>query len=849
MKLLGAAGVVAFLLINTVRASISPRNHDAYDYFAIHLDPSVSPAQVAQLLGATHGLQGSDLDKTLDDIKLRRRRKRKVSSSPVGGPVVRDVLDGILWSQKLTLRSPMAKRAPPPPPPSTAITKARQSKPQDPVDAFHNATNILNHIASTLEIQDPIFKDQWHLFNAVELGHDINVTGLWLEGITGKGVISAIVDDGLDMYSNDLKDNYFAEGSYDYNDKSYEPKPQLFDDIHGTRCAGEIAAVRNNVCGVGVAYDSKVSGIRILSKPVSDEDEAASINYKYQENQIYSCSWGPIDDGTTMDAPGILIRRAMVNGVQKGRGGRGSIFVFAAGNGAIHEDNCNFDGYTNSIYSVTVGSVDRNDDHPYYSEWCSAQLVVTYSSGGGDAIHTTDVGLDKCSTTHGGTSAAGPLVVGVVALALSVRPELTWRDIQYILVETAIPVHLGDSDWQETTIGKKFSHEFGYGKIDAYSIVHLAKKWDLVKPQAWLHSPWLLVHHDVPQGEIGLASSFEVTKAMLKKNNLERLEHVTVTMNVNHSRRGDLSVELHSPSGVISHLSTTRKNDNHAVGYVDWTFMSVAHWGESGIGRWTVIVKDTIVNEHNGTFIDWQLTLWGEAIIADIQKLHALPTEHDHDHDSTHAHVVTTTLLNPGGSGANRPIATSVPPTDHINRPVNSKPTSPSSAPDTNTGTPESSKTDSFLPSFFPTFGVSKLTQVWIYGSLALILIFCSALGIYFLVQRRKRIRNNPRDDYEFEMIEDADEMDPLTGGGSGGGVVGHMAAAAGAGARRKQRKRGGELYDAFAGESDEELLSDDDEEEEDEERGLSDSESSTPYRDEDERRNTSGGGGIGEKT
>jgi kexin len=92
-------------------------------------------------------------------------------------------------------------------------------------------------------------------------GHDVNVTGLWLEGITGHNATVSIVDDGLDMYSNDLKDNYFAAGSYDFNDHQAEPKPRLSDDRHGTRCAGEIAAVKNDVCGVGVAYDAKVSGL------------------------------------------------------------------------------------------------------------------------------------------------------------------------------------------------------------------------------------------------------------------------------------------------------------------------------------------------------------------------------------------------------------------------------------------------------------------------------------------------------------------------------------------------------------------------------------------------------------
>jgi kexin len=243
-----------------------------------------------------------------------------------------------------------------------------------------------SEVARELGISDPIFNEQWHLFNPVQLGHDVNVTDVWLQGITGHNATVAIVDDGLDMYSDDLKDNYYPEGSYDFNDQTLEPKPKLVDDRHGTRCAGEVSAVKNNVCGVGVAYDSKIAGIRILSKSITDADEAIAMNYAYQHNQIYSCSWGPPDDGRSMEAPGILIKRAMVNAVQNGRGGKGSIYVFASGNGAASDDNCNFDGYTNSIYSITVGAVDRKGQHPYYSESCSANMVVTYSSGSGDAI-------------------------------------------------------------------------------------------------------------------------------------------------------------------------------------------------------------------------------------------------------------------------------------------------------------------------------------------------------------------------------------------------------------------------------------------------------------------------------
>ena len=508
----------------------------------------------------------------------RKRRKRDISGY--------DDLEGILWSQKQAARRRLFKRETPGPVLGRQSPGVESLSDEADKDATSgNETALLEEavaqravLQQELSIQDPIFDEQWHLFNSIELGHDLNVTGVWEQGITGKGATAVMVDDGIDMYSEDLIDNYFAEGSYDFNDNSPEPKPRLIDDKHGTRCAGEIAAVRNSVCGVGVAYDAKIGGLRILSKIISDEDEATAMNYAMQENQIYSCSWGPPDDGKSMDAPGVLIRKAMVHGIQNGRQGKGNLFVFAAGNGHSVGDNCNFDGYTNSIYTITIGGIDRKGIHGYYSEECSAQLAVTYSSGSGDYIHTTDVGSNQCYRQHGGTSAAAPLAAGVLALALSARPELTWRDVQEVIFQTAVPVNEDDASWDTTAVGRKYSHAFGYGKIDAWALVEKAKTMDLLKPQAWFHSPWIHVNHPIPQGTKGLLSSFEITKDMLEDANFAKVEQVTVTMNVEHARRGDISVELRSPTGMVSHLSVTRRLDDVNEGYIDWTFMSVAHW-------------------------------------------------------------------------------------------------------------------------------------------------------------------------------------------------------------------------------------------------------------------------------
>lgn len=391
MKISSLLGLAGFAVLS--QAARVKRDYENNDYYVLHLDDNTEPEQIAARLNLEHegrleALEGhhvfrtvkADQDVIKPQIKERKRRKRDM------GDV--DVLDGVKLVKKQIPRQPHQKRYPPP-----AMPQSRD----EPLAGLAPAPRAFGHavpeaverqekMMQDLGISDPIFTQQWHLLNVGQPGHDINVTDVWLDGITGQNVTVAIIDDGLDMYSNDLKDNYYAEGSWDFNEHDPEPRPTLDDDKHGTRCAGEVSAARNDVCGVGVAYDSKIAGIRILSGQITDSDEADALVYKFQDNYIYSCSWGPPDDGKHMEAPDVLISRAMLRGVQEGRNGLGSVYVFASGNGALHEDNCNFDGYTNSIYSVTVGAVDREGKHPYYSEHCSAQLVVAYSSGGGDSI-------------------------------------------------------------------------------------------------------------------------------------------------------------------------------------------------------------------------------------------------------------------------------------------------------------------------------------------------------------------------------------------------------------------------------------------------------------------------------
>lgn len=223
--------------------------------------------------------------------------------------------------------------------------------------------------------------------------------------------------------------------------------------------------------------------------------------------------------------------------------------------------------------------------------------------------------------------------------------------------------------------------------------------------------------------------------------------------------------------------------------------------GESGVGTWTIIVKDTNVNDFTGSFTDWHLKLWGESRDASKAKVLPMPTEED---DNDHANLatttvgaVTTTIAPPVGTG-NPDGNPSVQPTEVPSRPIKPPQPSESTGTDSQEAEPENTQASNWLPSFLPSFGMSKATQVWIYGSLVLIVLFCSGLGIYFYLARRKRLRNNPRNEYEFELL-DEEEAEGLAGNNSEKGV-----AAAGSGGR-KGRTRGGELYDAFAGGSDDE--------------------------------------------
>lgn len=155
---------------------------------------------------------------------------------------------------------------------------------------------------------------------------------------------------------------------------------------------------------------------------------------------------------------------------------------------------------------------------------------------------------------------------------------MSWRDFQYLSVYTAVPVSTNDGSWQKVAKERIYSHKFGYGKLDASRIVEAAKTWQNVKTAVHHTTPYITVDQVIPSNNEGMPAVYTFTKDMFVKADMKRLEHVTVSLNVDHSRRGDIEVQLVSPNGYVSQLSTSRANDFTKKGYNAWKFMTVKHW-------------------------------------------------------------------------------------------------------------------------------------------------------------------------------------------------------------------------------------------------------------------------------
>ena len=190
------------------------------------------------------------------------------------------------------------------------------------------------------------------------------------------------------------------------------------------------------------------------------------------------------------------------------------------------------------------------------------------------------------------------MVSGIVALMLEANPELTWRDVQGVLIMSTIKNDLNDTDWSLNGAGLWFNHKYGFGFIDSYNAVQIAKKWiNLLEPISF--STVRNISWTIPEeGSIDIPLTVDIDFIV---------EHVEIYFNATHPKRGDLQIELVSPSGTVSLLAEPHQDQNKNY---DWTFGSIACWGENSIGDWTIKVYDKILGYH-GYMVQVGINVYG----------------------------------------------------------------------------------------------------------------------------------------------------------------------------------------------------------------------------------------------
>jgi proprotein convertase subtilisin/kexin type 2 len=485
---------------------------------------------------------------------------------------------------------------------------------------------------------DPLLSEQWYLENTgkpignapATTGEDLRVIPVWATN-KGEGVRVAVVDDAVEIIHPDLAPNVVPFSSFNYRLSSpfaYYPLPcsnaryagipiAAIDD-HGTAVAGIIAARDGNGVGTaGVAPRVELVAYNALSTE-TDADIADALTRDLAKNSILHNSWGSADDGKLHSADNSFIA-AINKGLTTGRNGKGTIFVFPAGNGGCYitnpdrsckfEENSNFDGYVNRLGQITVCSVGPNGRYPVYAEPGANILVCapTYQ------ISTTDVG-GKWRSDFNGTSASAPMISGVVALMLKENPNLTWRDVKLILARSARQNHATEPGWT-TAYGLNFNPYYGFGVPDATKAVALAKTWSSVGNSSSLKScgPYAkTVEVALPDG--GSANRIKTDSVAIDANcAISKIEFIEVTFTAAHQYSGDLEVSLLSPNGLVSTLAQRRACDGAEDAcrpYDNWQFGSVRHLEEPSNGVWTLRVSDEAPRD-TGNWKNWSIKFYG----------------------------------------------------------------------------------------------------------------------------------------------------------------------------------------------------------------------------------------------
>lgn len=362
------------------------------------------------------------------------------------------------------------------------------------------------HGAYAARPNDTYYYVQWYLesrnTDGSRAGVDLNVRAAW-PWTRGEGVRVAVADTGIELNHPDLASRLAPASNWNFYDLSTNAGP-AFDSAwwtHGTAVAGLAAAEGNNGVGMsGVAPGAQLaSWVIFTTNALFVSDEKLMDMFQYQSNSVsvQNHSWSTLDALVSQGGPTLLEQIGISNAVTYGRNGQGVVLVRSAGNDRKLGANANDDAYVSDPRVIAVGAVRADNRVASYSEPGACLLIAAPSGDDGfDGLFTTDlVGArgviqfqffppnetlwDYRFNREGfsGTSASAPLVTGVAALILGANANLTYRDVQQILIHSARQFDPTDPDIRTNGAGFQVSHNTGFGVPDAGSAVTLAHAW------------------------------------------------------------------------------------------------------------------------------------------------------------------------------------------------------------------------------------------------------------------------------------------------------------------------------------------------------------------------------------
>ena len=456
---------------------------------------------------------------------------------------------------------------------------------------------------------DPLLGNQWHLGTGTS---SINVRSVW-EDYTGEGVLVGVLDDGFDYTHPDLAPNYRQDLDYDTRNNDFDARDSLASDRHGTAVAGLIAADDNGTGTVGVAFDADLVGYRIGLSSAFLSDFVDLMDRAADTVDVFNNSWGfvvPLSDNF-QNSGWSSFSNALTNLAENGRGGLGTVTVFAGGNGRETFDSTNYHNTQNSPYTIAVAAIDQDGTYSYFSSPGESLLV----SAPGSSLQTTDktgvlgYASGDYVSNFGGTSGSAPIVSGVIALMLEANPDLGYRDVQEILAYSARQTDPSSAEWQYNGAGNwnggglHHSFNYGFGLVDAHAAVRLAETWDVQQTYANMVSVSASA-----SPALALPDLTTVSTGITVTGDIE-IEHVLVDIDLSHTWSGDLTIWLVAPDGTESVLAD-RINGGFYPGGIDFQFSSTAHWGENSAGTWDLMIRDNVSGD-TGTLNSWSLTFLG----------------------------------------------------------------------------------------------------------------------------------------------------------------------------------------------------------------------------------------------